>query len=110
MASAGLGPDLVILLFRGLLAGAPEVAPAGLGPELVIFLLRGLFAGAPEVAPAGLGPELVIFLLRGLLAGASEVALARIGHYRSLLARIPSSRIGVPSPLPLLTSPISIGN
>ena len=33
----------------GLITGAPEAAPAGLGPELVILLLRGLLAGAPEV-------------------------------------------------------------
>ena len=49
MAPAGLGPDLVILLLRGSLTGAPEVAPAGLGLDLGILLLRGLLAGAPEV-------------------------------------------------------------
>ena len=60
-APAGPGPELVIFVIRGLLAGAPEVAPAGLGPESIIFLLSGLLARAPEVAPDGLGPELVIF-------------------------------------------------
>ena len=61
VAPAGLGPEMVIFLLRGLLEGAPEVAPAGLGPEMVTFLLRGLLARAPEVAPAGLEPEMVIF-------------------------------------------------
>ena len=75
VAPAGLGPDLVILSLRGLLAGAPKVAPAGLGPDLVILLLRGSLTGAPEVAPAGLGLDLGILLLRGLLAGAPEVGI-----------------------------------
>ena len=38
-----------ILLLRGLLTGAPEAAPAGLGPDLVILLLRCLLAAASEV-------------------------------------------------------------
>ena len=46
-------------------SGASEAVSAGLGPDLVIFLLRGLLAGAPEAASAGLWPDLVIFLLRG---------------------------------------------
>ena len=61
---------MVIFLIRGLLAGAPEVAPAGVGPEMVIFLLRVLLAGAPEVALARLGLQMVIVVL----AAASGVA------------------------------------
>ena len=37
MGSGGLGLDLIIFLFRGLLAGAPEAAVAGLGPGMVSF-------------------------------------------------------------------------
>ena len=37
MAPADLGLDLVGLLLRGLLAGAPEVALAGLGPGMASF-------------------------------------------------------------------------
>ena len=57
---AGLGPDLVIFLLRGLLAGAPEAASAGLWPGGQ-FLLRILLAGTPEVASAGLGPGMASF-------------------------------------------------
>ena len=31
------------------------MVPAGLGPEMDIVLLRGLLAGAPDLALAGLG-------------------------------------------------------
>ena len=78
MALAGLGLDLVILLLRGLSAGAPEAAPAGLGPDLVILLLRGLLAGEPQVAPAGLGldispPKRSCLMTRGERVGNASI-------------------------------------